>query len=86
MPEWYQAQHKPKVASASGERNQRPLVSNKSENTMQRHDYSQRNPAHLVDYFKVDAERRRGIQATDFPLARATDTKLLGVRKGIKNN
>lgn len=53
---------------------------------MQRHDYSQRNPAHLVDYFKVDAECRRGIQATDFPLARATDTKLLGVRKGIKKN
>ena len=24
MPDWYQAQHKPKVASASGERNQKP--------------------------------------------------------------
>lgn len=86
MPEWYRTQHKPKVASASGERNQRPLVGNKPENTTRRHDYSQRNPAHLVDYFKVDAERCRGIQATDFPLARATDTKLLGVRRRIKKN
>ena len=51
---------------------------------MQRHDYSQRNPAHLVDYFKVDAERRRRIEATDFPLARTTNTKFLGVRRGIK--
>ena len=59
-------------------------VYNKPENTMQRHDCSQRNPAHLVDYFKVDTERRRGIKATDFPLARTTNTKFLGVRRGIK--
>ena len=86
MPEWYRAQQKPKVASASGERNQRPVVGNKPENTTQRHDYSQRNPVHLVDYFKVDAKRCCGIQATDFPLACATNTKLLGVRRRIKKN
>lgn len=78
------AKPKPKIASVCGKRNQRPSVCNKSENTTLRHEYSWRNQIHLIDYFKVDAKRRSGIQATDFPLIRATNTKLLEVRRGIK--
>lgn len=39
--------------------------------------------AHLIDNFKVDAKSRRGVQATDFPLTRATNTKLLEMRSGV---
>ena len=38
----------------------------------------------LIDNFKVDAKSRCGIQATDFPLTCATNTKLLVIRRGIK--
>lgn len=38
---------------------------------------------HLIDNFEVDAKSRRGIQATDFPLTCATNTKLLEIRRVI---